>query len=291
MGKVNDKTNRSRVLFTGSNNIVIEDLMKHVPIEYQLDKCVPQEAEFKDALQNFDPHTIVVCLSGESRETLRMFAVLERNSKHFGLPIIAIGNGEDCETFRRKVVQKNMQLFVRPLDKPLFMDTLVEFLKQRTAELENEQEPDDLSESFTNMNMSMSLREKIEKAFAIHGRQTVLVVDDDITMLNVIKLYLQDLYDVVVVPSGKVALKYLSKKKADIVLLDYMMPEEDGPMVLKNIRTNSPQPNIPVLFLTGVDDSDMVMRGLEYRPNGYLLKPVTREVLLEKTTEIILGLV
>lgn len=130
----------------------------------------------------------------------------------------------------------------------------------------------------------------IEKMNLLKGRMSVLVVDDDVRMLNVIKLYLQELYDVVVVPSGKLAIKYLAKKSADLVLLDYMMPELDGPAVLQLIRDQSNCPNIPVLFLTGVSDKNRVLRGLEFRPDGYLLKPVTRMNLLERVTEILLGI-
>lgn len=121
-------------------------------------------------------------------------------------------------------------------------------------------------------------------------KTTILVVDDDVRILNVIKLYLQDLFDVVTVPSGKLALKYLSKHKAELVLLDYMMPEEDGPAVLKQIREDSPYPNIPVLFLTGVAEKELVMRGLELHPDGYCLKPITQSALIERITAILLKL-
>lgn len=124
-----------------------------------------------------------------------------------------------------------------------------------------------------------SKKETVDK-----GKKIILVVDDDVNMLNLIKICLEDLYDVVIVPSGKLALKYLSKKSADLILLDYMMPGDDGPEILKKIRENQTQSEIPVIFLTGVDEKNMVMRGLELHPDAYLLKPVTRKALLEKIT-------
>lgn len=121
-------------------------------------------------------------------------------------------------------------------------------------------------------------------------RKTILVIDDDIQMLNVIKLYLQDLFDVIIIPSGKLALKYLDKHHADLVLLDYMMPEEDGPAVLKQIREHHSHSKIPVIFLTGVADKKLVMRGLGYRPDGYCLKPVSKDELLDRITSIFTSL-
>lgn len=288
------------VLFTGSGSRVIDDLMRHVSEPYQLGKCAPIEMEFIGALDDFKPHTVVVCLADETRETLKMLAALRENPKYFGLPVIGIGNEDDCDFFEKIVIQKHMEVFTRPLDHQRFMGTLKQYVEQRkfeTAQAEAKEKAEQAGAAAQPAAApeeagrdDEALLKKMEKAISLHGRKTVLVVDDDVRMLNVIKLYLQDLYDVVVVPSGKLALKYLSKKSTDLVLLDYMMPEEDGPEVLRQIREESHQPNIPVVFLTGVADKEKVMRGLEFHPNGYLLKPVTRVVLLEKVTEILLGL-
>lgn len=293
------KKSKGRVLFTGSGSLMIDDLMKHVPEEHLLEKCTPLEPVLKEALSNFCPYAIVVCLSNESRETLQVFSVLEENPEYSALPVFAIGKQEDCDLFKRNIVLRNMQVFARPLDREAFEQALnqsmaskieqvqkaeaIEFVEQEKLQAETDaQEKAAAAEK--------ALIKRIERMTYNHGRKMILVVDDDVRMLNVIKLYLQDLYDITVVPSGKLALKFLSKKSADLVLLDYMMPEEDGPTVLQQIRESSPLPNIPVVFLTGVADKDMVLRGLEFRPNGYLLKPVTRMMLLEKVTEILLGL-
>lgn len=293
------KKSKGRVLFTGSGSLMIDDLMKHVPEEHLLEKCTPLEPVLKEALLNFCPYAIVVCLSNESRETLQVFSVLEENPEYSALPVFAIGKQEDCDLFKRNIVLRNMQVFARPLDREAFEQALnqsmaskieqvqkaeaIEFVEQEKLQAETDaQEKAAAAEK--------ALIKRIERMTYNHGRKMILVVDDDVRMLNVIKLYLQDLYDITVVPSGKLALKFLSKKSADLVLLDYMMPEEDGPTVLQQIRESSPLPNIPVVFLTGVADKDMVLRGLEFRPNGYLLKPVTRMMLLEKVTEILLGL-
>lgn len=313
------KKEKGRILFTGSAGRVIDDLMKRVPPEYQLDKCQPVEQSFVHKLNTFDPHVIVACLSDESSESMRMFMLLEGSPLLFELPVIAIGNDEDCATFRKYVFHKNTQIFERPLNRDKFFETLETYAELQMQVVASQEPPPPPQKSVpaapaadaaaensapevssaptadvaAPLEMRGTLGESGKKkglSSLGDGRATILVVDDDVRMLNMAKLCLQDLYDVVVVPSGKLALKYLSKKSADLVLLDYMMPEEDGPMVLRQIRQNSPQPDIPVLFLTGVDDREMVLRGLEFHPKGYMLKPVTREMLIAKVTEILLGL-
>lgn len=79
--------------------------------------------------------------------------------------------------------------------------------------------------------------------------------------------------------SGKIAEKYLQLKTVDLILLDYQMPQESGAEVLKNIREDSRLKDIPVIFLTGVSDSDRVQEVISMSPQGYLLKPVNMERL------------
>lgn len=293
------KAIKGRVLFTGSGTYVIDDIMKRIPATFESEKCPATDILLAAALKNFHPHIIVACLSDESRQTLRMFSHLEDNPESINLLLLVIGNKADCKLFENNILHKNIQFFVRPLDAERFLNTLNEYLScgvEDAQRIQDEQQKngeelraDTLAQTELVI-AQQALMEKIELMTRAHGRKTILVVDDDVRMLNIIKLYLQDLYEVVVVPSGKLALKYLSKKSADLVLLDYLMPIEDGPAVLQQIRESSPHCNIPVVFLTGVDDKDLVMKGLKLHPNSYLLKPVSRAILLERVTEILLGL-
>ena len=63
-------------------------------------------------------------------------------------------------------------------------------------------------------------------------------MDDDVRMLRVIKEHLRKSYDVATAINGKLALKFLENKQTDLILLDYVMPEEDGPAVLRKIHDN-----------------------------------------------------
>ena len=98
--------------------------------------------------------------------------------------------------------------------------------------------------------------------------------------------YLRDKYEVVIVPSGSVALKFLETKTTDLILLDYEMPGESGPEVLEKLRQNPATADIPVLFLTGVTERSKIAKAISLKPQGYLLKPIDREKLfdaIEKT--------
>ena len=111
-------------------------------------------------------------------------------------------------------------------------------------------------------------------------KKHILVVDDDKAILRLLKAALEEKnYEVTAMASGKMAEKYLQTKTVDIILLDYQMPNESGADVLRNIRLDSRLTEIPVIFLTGVSDSDRVQEVIAMNPQGYLLKPINMERL------------
>lgn len=119
------------------------------------------------------------------------------------------------------------------------------------------------------------------------ARRHVLVVDDDSSMLRMIKEILSDRYDVATAISGKVALKFLESRRTDVILLDYEMPEQSGAEVYRRILQNPATKHIPVVFLTGVSERARIAEVLAMRPRGYLLKPLDSERLKKTITEIV----
>lgn len=117
------------------------------------------------------------------------------------------------------------------------------------------------------------------------GRKHILVVDDDVNMLKMLRMFLQDDYQVTIVDSGKLALEYIIKHTPDLILLDYMMPLFDGPHVLEILRKREESKDVPVLFLTSVTERDKIIQCLALNPKGYLIKPISREELLQRVSE------
>lgn len=118
-------------------------------------------------------------------------------------------------------------------------------------------------------------------------RKHILVIDDDPLMLKLIKEYLHDRYDVAVAAGAKIAYRFLESKTTDLVLLDYEMPGESGPEVFMNLKTRPNMNNVPIVFLTGVSDTERVREVVNLKPQGYLLKPIDKQQLLGTVTKII----
>ena len=119
-------------------------------------------------------------------------------------------------------------------------------------------------------------------------RKKILVVDDNGQMLRILKDMLEDQYDLELVTSGIKAMTSIVKERPDIVLLDYEMPACDGRQTLEMIRSDEDFLDLPVGFLTGINDREHIKQVLKLSPQGYLLKPPSRYGLL-KTIEGVIG--
>ena len=113
------------------------------------------------------------------------------------------------------------------------------------------------------------------------GRPIVLIVDDVPDNLCTISEMISDLgVDVRVANSGPVAIRYARlAPQPDLILLDVMMPGMDGHAVLKALRADGETNQIPVIFVTALDDPDSEERGIQEGAVDYITKPINPAVL------------
>ncbi len=116
-------------------------------------------------------------------------------------------------------------------------------------------------------------------------KKKILVVDDSGAMLKNVKGWLGDKYEVILANSGEFALKYLSSNYPDLVLLDYEMPNMNGPQVLKTIRSDVRIKDLPVIFLTGKSEKKYVMEVMAQKPAGYILKTEEPQKIKQRIDE------
>lgn len=109
----------------------------------------------------------------------------------------------------------------------------------------------------------------------------VLIVDDDMMLLKMAEELLKSEYDVTLAKSGEAALGLIAGDYIpDIVLLDIDMPRMNGYDTLKNLREWNE--DIPVIFLTGLTETEYELRGLTSGAVDYVVKPFVKEILLAR---------
>ncbi|WP_395699731.1 HD domain-containing phosphohydrolase [Aquabacterium sp.] len=111
----------------------------------------------------------------------------------------------------------------------------------------------------------------------------VLIVDDNPENLTVIGELLQPSHAVRAANSGPRALKLAAMTpRPELILLDVMMPEMDGYEVLERLRADPATADIPVMFLTALDDQADEERGLKLGAVDYVTKPIHPPILLAR---------
>ena len=104
-----------------------------------------------------------------------------------------------------------------------------------------------------------------------------MIVDDNPTNIDLLVSTLNDDYRLGVAKNGAKALEFVSKRKPDIILLDIMMPEMNGFEVCGHLKADPATRDIPVVFITAVDDAPRKMKGFELGAVDYVTKPFLGE--------------
>ena len=110
----------------------------------------------------------------------------------------------------------------------------------------------------------------------------VLVVDDHPETLRMVLDALESAdMTVLVATCGKQALEQVGRLAPDLILLDAVMPGMDGFETCRSLKTG-PAADVPVIFMTGLDETEHVVRGLEAGGTDYLTKPIAPDELIAR---------
>jgi putative two-component system response regulator len=110
----------------------------------------------------------------------------------------------------------------------------------------------------------------------------ILVVDDNMVSLKQVAAQLSGAYGFSLVKSGAEALALCAREKPHMILLDVNMPEMDGFETIARLKGNADTAGIPVIFLTGDNDTATEIRALESGAVDFIVKPVDKSILYHR---------
>jgi len=113
----------------------------------------------------------------------------------------------------------------------------------------------------------------------------ILVVDDEKPNLNVLNFILHREYVVYLAKDGQTALELAEEYLPDLILLDIILPDLDGYEVMTRLKASEKTRNIPVIFITGLNSSEDVEKGLQMGAADYITKPFSAGIVLEKARQ------
>ena len=227
-------------------------------------ECISTSGFTEDIIRHvecYDPDMFLSIFDTLDYNTMQQYYHLKSKMEMNNVPFVMMAASEVCKQAQVRAPDLFDFMYAEP-DDPRKSRVLLSEAAKRAAELRHEP--------------IVLIGDDVDPA----DRKHIMVVDDDKTTLRMLKTALEEkFYTVSAMANGKIAEKYLQTKTVDLILLDYQMPMESGAEVLKWIRSDMRLKDIPVVFLTGVSDSDKVQEVISMKPQGYLLKPVNMERL------------
>lgn len=120
----------------------------------------------------------------------------------------------------------------------------------------------------------------------------ILLVDDDKDFVESTKAVLEEKYEVITAFDGDEGIKVAKAEKPDLIILDVIMPTEDGFSAAEEMKNDPDMSGIPIMMLTsfasrGVETNIPRSRGMEMQSEDYIDKPVDPEVLLAHAEKLL----
>lgn len=253
-----------KILLIGKLNHVMKETNKFLSQYFHVQLCSENAGVLEGMLKIVNPDLVMISLIGAYDIDTSIFFLL--SSQYPNIPVLTIGTKEESSTFFKYYEESQFENLIRPVEHTRIMEAVCRRLGIDKNEIEQD-----------------AAGEKKEKT----GRKQILVVDDNGTALRTMKAMLQDRYDVALAISGAQAMTSIGKKRPDLILLDYEMPVCDGRMTLEMIRADEDMKDIPVIFLTAINDRANIEAVLRLKPAGYFLKPAEKNRLLAEIDKIL----
>lgn len=253
-----------KILLIGKLSNIIQTFNESLSERFHVQICPNSVNVVKDMIRTLRPCMVVLCVAGWDEADTGVFDLF--CDSYSNTPVLLVGTDNSRRQFWRYYENERFQYIESPVTKKQLLDRCFEMMNPANPESEEK----------------VASREE-QGTKTLPDKKRILVVDDNPILLRSVKVMLDEIYMISVATSGEQALKMIGKKRPDLILLDYEMPEWDGKKTLEMIRKNPDTSDIPVIFLTGMADKGHVMEILALKPEGYILKPPSKE----KMTKVI----
>lgn len=253
-----------KILLIGKLNNVVKETNKFLSQFFHVQICSENAGVLEGMLKIINPDLVLVSLIGAYDIDTSIFFLL--SDQYAQVPVLTIGTKEECGAFLKYYEEEQFENLIRPVENTVIMEAVCRRLGLDAEEVEKD--------------AAKAGKERTDK-------KRILVVDDNGTALRTMKAMLEEYYEVAVAISGAQAMTSIGKKRPDLILLDYEMPVCDGKMTLEMIRADEDMQDIPVVFLTAVNDRANIEAVLKLKPAGYFLKPPVKDKLLAEIGRIL----
>ncbi|MEO9571965.1 MAG: two-component regulator propeller domain-containing protein [Polaribacter sp.] len=148
------------------------------------------------------------------------------------------------------------------------------------------EEKENTKEKFILINPNENKTEST-KSTVINKTKTILIVEDNIELIDYLKIELKEQYKVYTASNGHEGVKIAKEILPDAIITDVVMPEMDGFDFCKSIKTDASTSHIPVLMLTARTTIENRIEGIENGADAYMIKPFDLKLLKLRLSQLI----
>ncbi len=253
-----------KILLIGKLNSIVKETNHFLSQYFHVQLCSENANVLEGMLKIVNPDLVLISLIGAYDIDTSIFFLL--NDQYAQVPVLTIGTKEESSTFFKYYEDGQFENLIRPVENTVILEAVCRRLDLDKQAVE---------------------REAAEQQKEQEGKKRILVVDDNGTTLRTMKAMLEEHYEVAVAISGAQARTSSGKKRPDRILLDDEMPVCDGGVTLEMIRADEDLKDIPVIFLTAVNDRANIEAVLKLKPAGYFLKPAVKDQLLAELQKVL----
>lgn len=195
-----------KVLLMGNNRTIINEFFTYMDYDFE---CISTSQYYDDIMCHIKyvkPDVFVYCLLQEKLDDIERFSNVGCKISECGIPLVIIGNDEDCSEFSKIAPHLNPLVLKKPITTQNIAAAIIEMLKEKEREQAESQNMDMTAEKETQQETNVPPQEEQKK-------KHILIVDDDSRVLRLLKGYLSGRYELATAINGKLALNFLETKK------------------------------------------------------------------------------
>ena len=274
-----------KVLLVGKFTDHFRKINKSLAEKYEVRACVNKLEIFRGMFKLNKPDVVVMLLNEMDETNEEIFKELRKEYKE--IPVVYAGISFENKEIPNYLTSKQFEYVEEPYTEEILGEKIEYALEKDISEEESGEAVGKKDEK--EGEKETEGKEPIEKNSSSYEdeKKSILLVDDSGVFLRMMKGLLEEKYDVRMTTSGIKAITLIHEKHPDLILLDYEMPLYDGRETMIKIRESEKTKDIPIVFVTAVNDKEHIKAVLSLKPTGYLLKPVDKDRLLRTVKEII----
>lgn len=277
-----------KILLVGTFTEHFREMNKKLAGKYEVRACVNKLEIFRGMIKLNKPDVIVMFFNEMNKTNEEVLN--ELRTQHREISVVGAGIKFEEGKMPKALLSKQFEYLEEPytaenlIDKIEFAagkdiseeESVVEGRKER---IEHRKEENQTAED------SRMIIDNIPQCE--NKRKSILLVDDSGIYLRMMKNLLEDTYDIMITTSGLKAITLAQEKHPDLILLDYEMPLYDGRETMIKLRESQKTKDIPIVFVTAVNEKEHIKAVLSLKPAGYLLKPINKDRVFQTIKDIV----